>query len=402
MNPRVDNDPFAVEGEMAALMRAADWSSTPLGPAESWPQSLRTVVRVLLTSRFAMWMGWGPDLTFFYNDAYGAMTLGAKHPWALGRPSREVWAEIWPDIGPRIDQRAANRRGDLGRQALLLFLERSGYPEETYHTFSYSPVTDDSGAVAGMLLRRHGGDRARASASGGWRCCATLPSRIAPAMTETRAVCGDRAMRWRRLAGPAVHAHLPLRRRTARARGWSAATGIAADHPVACRRSMCPRRSRPGGCPRAATSTPSRSSIWRAASRTCPTGPWHAAAARRRSSCPSRSRDRSAPAGIFVAGLNPFRPLDDAYRELRRPARRADRRRPGQRPRLRRRAAARRGAGRDRSRQDDLLLQRQPRVPHAADAACSARSTKRAAPATPCHAPCAISSTSRIATACGC
>jgi hypothetical protein len=84
------NDPFAGNGEMAALMRQRDWSATPLGPADHWPQSLRTIVRVLLTSRFAMWMRWGSDLTFFYNDAYGAMTLGAKHPWALGRPSREV------------------------------------------------------------------------------------------------------------------------------------------------------------------------------------------------------------------------------------------------------------------------------------------------------------------------
>ena len=81
------NDPFAGDGEMAALMRAMDWTKTPLGPVDTWPQSLRTIVRVMLTSRFAMWMGWGPDLTFFYNDAYGAMTLGAKHPWALGRPS---------------------------------------------------------------------------------------------------------------------------------------------------------------------------------------------------------------------------------------------------------------------------------------------------------------------------
>ena len=97
-------DPFAGSGEMAELMRSRDWSTTPLGPVEDWPQSLLTVVRLLLTSRFAMWMGWGPDLTFFYNDAYRSMTLGSKHPWALGRPSREVWAEIWDDIGPLFDR----------------------------------------------------------------------------------------------------------------------------------------------------------------------------------------------------------------------------------------------------------------------------------------------------------
>src|SRR6476469_1846801 len=84
-------------GEMGALMRATDWSRTPLGPVEGWPQSLQVVVRILLTSRYAMWMGWGPELTFFYNDAY-APTLGVKHPWALGQPASRVWQEIWADI----------------------------------------------------------------------------------------------------------------------------------------------------------------------------------------------------------------------------------------------------------------------------------------------------------------
>jgi signal transduction histidine kinase/FixJ family two-component response regulator len=138
------------EADMATLIRAFDWSSTPLGPMARWPQSLQTIVRTMLASRFAMWMGWGPDHTFLYNDAYAAMTLGRKHPWALGKPSREVWAEIWHDIGPRIDSvlRGGHATWDEG---LLLFLERNGYAEETYHTFSYSPLTDDAGTIAGHL-----------------------------------------------------------------------------------------------------------------------------------------------------------------------------------------------------------------------------------------------------------
>src|ERR1700722_8469075 len=140
---------FSGAGEMAALMRARDWLATPLGPPADWDRSLRTVVRVMLTSRYAMWMGWGPDLTFFYNDAYGP-TLGAKHPWAVGHPARQVWAEIWPAIGPRID--AVLQRGEATwDEGLLLFLERNGYPEETYHTFSYSPLPDDRGGIGGML-----------------------------------------------------------------------------------------------------------------------------------------------------------------------------------------------------------------------------------------------------------
>jgi hypothetical protein len=131
-------------------MAEFDWSATPLGPVESWPQSLKTVVRILLTSRFAMWMSWGPGLTFLYNDAYRKMTLGKKHPWALGKRSDEVWAEIWPDIGPRIE-RVLTTGEATWDESLLLFLERSGYPEETYHTFTYSPLANDDGAIAGHL-----------------------------------------------------------------------------------------------------------------------------------------------------------------------------------------------------------------------------------------------------------
>jgi hypothetical protein len=127
-----------------------DWAATPLGPTAGWPQSLRTAVSILLSSRFPMWLAWGPELTFFCNAAYRRDTLGRKYPWALGRPASEVWAEIWADIGPRIDTVLTTAESTWD-EALLLFLERSGYPEETYHTFSYSPLRDEDGAVVGML-----------------------------------------------------------------------------------------------------------------------------------------------------------------------------------------------------------------------------------------------------------
>ena len=136
-------------GEMGALMRSHDWAATPLGVPDRWPQSLKTVIRILLTSRYAMWMAWGEDLTFFCNDAYRP-TLGVKQDWALGASSRKVWAEIWPDIGPRIDTVLQTGTATYDEN-LLLFLERSGFPEETYHTFSYSPLADDDGSIAGML-----------------------------------------------------------------------------------------------------------------------------------------------------------------------------------------------------------------------------------------------------------
>lgn len=137
-------------GALGKLVHEFDWGTTPLGPIDHWPPSLKTVVSAMLASRFAMWMSWGPELTFLYNDAYAKMTLGKKHPWALGKPSEKVWEEIWGDIGPRIRKVLESGQATWD-EGLLLFLERSGYREETYHTFSYSPLTDDGGKVAGHL-----------------------------------------------------------------------------------------------------------------------------------------------------------------------------------------------------------------------------------------------------------
>jgi PAS domain S-box-containing protein len=142
-------DFLAGGGEAGERIRAVDWSATSLGAPESWPQSLKTIVRVLLDSRYAMWMLWGPDLTFFCNDAY-LPTVGIKRDWVIGARSDKVWEEIWPDIGPRI-ARVLEHGQATWDEGLLLFLERSGFPEETYHTFSYSPVYDDHSRIAGML-----------------------------------------------------------------------------------------------------------------------------------------------------------------------------------------------------------------------------------------------------------
>ena len=140
---------FPGQGEVACRLRELDWSANPLGHPRSWPQSLRTIVRVMLGSRYAMWMAWGPEFTFFCNDAY-LPTVGIKRDWVLGADARKVWEEIWPDIGPRIDRVLSTGQATWD-EGLLLMLERSGYPEETYHTFSYSPAADDGGNVHGML-----------------------------------------------------------------------------------------------------------------------------------------------------------------------------------------------------------------------------------------------------------
>ena len=136
-------------GELGALMRAFDWSTTPLGPPSSWPQSLRMAVRIMLTSLQPIWIGWGEDLIYLYNDAYKSI-IGGKHPWALGRPTNEVWREIWSDIDPLLQTALGGERGTFVESQLLI-MERNGYPEETYYTFSYSPIPDDHGGVGGIF-----------------------------------------------------------------------------------------------------------------------------------------------------------------------------------------------------------------------------------------------------------
>ncbi|HEX8486895.1 PAS domain-containing protein [Sphingomonas sp.] len=135
-------------GVMGAAMRGHDWSRSPLGAPQGWPQSLRAVVSLLLNSRFPMFLAWGEALGFLYNDAYMEI-LGGKHPAALGARFAEVWPEIWDDISPLIDAAMAGEASYY--ENLPLTMQRKGFEEQTWFTFSYSPVRDESGAVAGMF-----------------------------------------------------------------------------------------------------------------------------------------------------------------------------------------------------------------------------------------------------------
>jgi PAS domain S-box-containing protein len=134
-------------GEMGAMMRAHDWSTSPLGQPVDWPPALRTVVGLMINSKFPMFVAWGPQLGFLYNDAYCDI-LGEKHPAALGRPFRDIWSEIWADIGPLAERALAGESTYSDR--LYLVMNRHGYDEETWFTYSYSPVRDETGKVSGM------------------------------------------------------------------------------------------------------------------------------------------------------------------------------------------------------------------------------------------------------------
>lgn len=168
-------------GELGALIRAFDWSRTSLGPPESWPQSLKTAVRIMLTSRQSIWIGWGEDLVYLYNNPHKAI-LGGKHPHALGRPTSSMWQEIWRDIGPMLSTAMDGDEGIYVEEQLLI-MERHGYPEETYYTFSYSPIPEDV---------------TRGNRAGGIICANT---------EDTRQVIGERQIALlRELAAGAFHA----------------------------------------------------------------------------------------------------------------------------------------------------------------------------------------------------
>ena len=140
---------FAGGGETGSLMASMDWANTPLGPVQGWPQNLKTCLRIILTSRQPMFVWWGDDLINLYNDAYKSI-VGDKHPEALGQPARVVWREIWDQVEPRAKSAMQTNEGTYD-EALLLIMERYGYQEETYYTFSYSPVPNDQGGTGGII-----------------------------------------------------------------------------------------------------------------------------------------------------------------------------------------------------------------------------------------------------------
>jgi len=138
------------DGAVGSLLRGFDWSRTGLGPVERWPASLRAMAAMVLENRFPMNLMWGPDLLQLYNEAYTHL-LADKHPAAMGRPASQVWHEIWHIVGPQF-QRVLAGQGATWNDKLLLPMMRKGFLEETYFTFSYSPVRDDAGGIGGVLV----------------------------------------------------------------------------------------------------------------------------------------------------------------------------------------------------------------------------------------------------------
>jgi signal transduction histidine kinase len=294
---------------MKELVSEYDWSSTSLGPAAAWPDSLKAVVRILLTSGFPMWMAWGPELVFLYNDAYARNTLSKKHPWALGRPAPEVWHEIWKEIGPLIE-RVMETGEACYEETLHLTLERNGYPEESYHTFSYSPLSGPDGQIAGMLCVVIE-DTVRVIGERQLSALSTLAAALAGTITEQevfaaieRGVANEKDM-------PCTLTYLfdaegkQLR--------MVAKTGLDADHPAACLVISADSKAAPWpihlllGANKAITVEDLADYF-----PDLPSGCWDKPPVHARL-VPIMRQGQEKPAGVFIAALNPYRQLDSTY-----------------------------------------------------------------------------------------
>lgn len=281
-----------------------------MGPISTWPQSLKTSVRILITSRYSMWMGWGPDLIFFYNDSYARQTLGKKHPWALGKPAREVWAEIWADLDPRV--RTVTETGEATwDEGLLLFLERSGYPEETYHTFSYSPLTGDDGNINGLFcVVMEETERVLSERQLG--LLRHLAAGLSAKITEED-VCNaiPKSLETDPQDLPITLTYLFQKDET-RAR-LACSTGIALGHPAAPK--MIETDSEDGVWPlRELLNKKGPVFVENLAERfgSMPTGVWDKPPTRA-IMVPITGQGQGAPAGVFITALNPYRHLGASY-----------------------------------------------------------------------------------------
>jgi signal transduction histidine kinase len=294
---------------MSDLISSYDWSATPLGHVASWPDSLKAAVRILVTSRFPMWMAWGPKLTVLYNDAYAGGMLAKKHPWALGMPASKVWREIWDDIGPRIEN--VLKTGEASWDEMLpLILEGSGFPEESYHTLSYSPLVGPGGNIEGVLCVAMA-DTLRVLRERQLEALTTLAAALANANSKQEVFAAiERGLASQRdIPFALVYLFLdgsPELQLVARC-------GIDADHPAA--NPEISADSETGPWPIDDLMAGNRAVTVEDLAHLfpdLPTGVWNKPPSQARL-VPIFRRGQDRPAGVFIAALNPYRQLDSSY-----------------------------------------------------------------------------------------
>lgn len=295
---------FPGDGDVASLARATDWASTPLGPPDSWGPELCAAIRTVLPSKVPMLLWWGEDLVQVYNDAYRQF-LGSKHPAAMGQPAAECWPEIWDEVGPMalsvVESGVANYE-----QSLLLFLDRHGFAEETYWTFSYSPVWSADGAVLGVFVATSDVTAPRIDARRlqTVRELAVLSS-AEPADTLAGKVTA--ALARNRYTVPFAAVYLPGADGTSLVR--------TADYGLGPGSSTLPRSvALDSGHPvaKVATSRTGSYYIWQPDELDAEPGPLGPTRPTGGHILPLGDPNRSLE-GVAVLGLNPYRPIDDAY-----------------------------------------------------------------------------------------
>jgi signal transduction histidine kinase/DNA-binding response OmpR family regulator len=296
-------------GEMGERMRAIDWSCTVLGPVSSWPLSLRTCVRIVLTSRQPMFVWWGNELINLYNDAYKTI-VGGKHPQALGQPARVVWREIWHEVGP-LAEAAMRRNEGAYEKARLLIMERNGYEEETYYTFSYSPVPGDEGGVGGIICANTD-DTEKIVGTRQVRTLRDLAARTSDARSAETA-CARAAESLAQNPWDLPFALLYLTGEDRRSAQLVACAGIDAAHAAAPATILLDDDN--GVWPLAEalrSSSPVLVAPPRALRDGLPSGAWHRMPERIATVriLPTGERGR---AGLLVAGLSPHRLFDESY-----------------------------------------------------------------------------------------
>jgi signal transduction histidine kinase/FixJ family two-component response regulator len=296
-------------GEMGARIRAFDWASTSLGPVAAWPQSLKISVRIMLTSRQPIWIGWGPDLVFLYNDAYKAI-IGGKHPHSLGQPTHVVWHEIWNDIDPMLSQAMTGVEGTYFESHLLI-MERNGYPEETYYTFSYSPIPDDDGEAGGIICANTD-DTQRVISERQLALLRDLSAATADARTSDEACRrGASALTTDPLDIAFAMIYLATGAETAPA--LKGICGIERGHPAAPELLVDGAWGWPfGNDLREADQVVELARHFGAE---FPSGPW-AKAPRYAAVLPLSATGDVGCQGVLIVGLNPFRIFDDKYRSF--------------------------------------------------------------------------------------
>ena len=301
--------PLLGNSELARLMRAFDWESTSIGAPEAWPKSLRTAVGIMLTSRQPIWIGWGRELIYLYNDPYKSI-IGGKHPWALGKPASVVWREIWHDIGPMLSRAMGENEGTYVEDQLLI-MERNGYPEETYYTFSYSPIPADDGAVGGIFCA-NSDDTQRVIGERQLALLRELAATTAEARTWEQA-CELSARALSTNTRDLPFAMIYMLEPDERTAILASAAGIDRDHPAVIGRLSL---DSDGPWPLADVAEQHRpqvvSSLETLFQATFPSGAWQQATDRA-VVLPIMPSGETGHAGFLIAGLNPFRLFDDHY-----------------------------------------------------------------------------------------